>query len=128
MLYKLAQSFWLQLLLAVIILLSAACFSRFSEGTVIKTGLNICLFWLLFILVKYCIVDSYWLFLLRWLLSMLAFFVFYYSLIFLCGKYGRPYNGEGGVLMLVPLYLFGFSFIIALTIKGLLYSINFIFS
>ena len=111
---------WLQLCLAAVLLIFFNIYKRFSEAAAIEAGLYICYFWIPLCAALSLFSDDFWLYFLHWALSMLAFFIIYFMIIYLCEKYGSPYMGDGAMAMLLPIYIFGFSFIVTVVLYGII--------
>lgn len=119
---------WLQLSIAVLLLLAVVVYKQLSEGAAIETGLYICYFWIPLCAILALFMADFWPYMMHWLLSTLAFFVIYCLAIYLCGKFGQPYMGDGGMVMLLPVYLFGFGFAATMLLYGGIKLFRFLFS
>ena len=94
--------------------------SRFSETKIIKSGIYLfsCCLIINFVLSFYS--DAYWIFILHWFLASLIFFIFWYLLIYMSENYGQPYVGDGGMVMILPVYFLFLALISSIIIKGII--------
>lgn len=120
-------SAYIQLIFFCVILTGISAYYRFSEGKVIGAGIYISFFWLPTSMLVSLLMDHYWTYLMHWLLATIIFFAFYVLLIYLSGKYGNPYMGDGAMVMILPIYLTSIAFIGSIAIKGGIWLIRFIF-
>lgn len=112
------SSAYIQLTFVCIILTGITAYYRFSEEHAIGAGIYISFIWLLASMLVALLMDHYWIYLMHWLLATIIFFAFYALLIFLSGKYGNPYMGDGGMVMMLPIYFTPVAFLGSLAIKG----------
>ncbi len=94
-----------QLMLTCILLTGVMVFSRFSENTMIGSGIYVFSGWMFVCFVLSFFAEAYWYYLLHWFLSALVFFAYWFLSIYLCGRFGSPYMGDGGMVMIIPIYL-----------------------
>ena len=112
------SSAYIQLAFVFIILTGITVYYRFSEGKVIGAGIYISFIWLPASMLVSLLMDHYWTYLMHWLLATIIFFAFYVLLMYLSGKYGNPYMGDGGMVMILPIYLTPIVFLGSIVIKG----------
>lgn len=107
-----------QTLFCCVLIILIALIFKFSEAIIIKSG--ICLFAVClainFVLSFFS--EAYWYFILHWFLASLSFFIFWYLVIYLCENYGRPYSGDGAMVILLPVYFLFFGIFSSLIIKA----------
>lgn len=113
-----ASSAYIQLAFVCIILTGITVYYRFSEGKVIGAGIYISFIWLPASMLVSLLMDQYWTYLMHWLLATIIFFAFYVLLMYLSGKFGNPYMGDGGMVMILPIYLTPIVFLGSIVIKG----------
>ncbi len=101
-------------LLTVIVL-----FSKFSESIVIKSGIILFSIGLVISFLLSFYTDRYWFFILHWILSSIAFFLFWYLSIYICEEYGNPYSGEGAMIIVLPVYFLFFMIISSMVMNGI---------
>lgn len=121
------SSAYIQLAFFCIILTGITAYYRFSEGKVISVGIYISFIWLPASMLVSLLMDHYWTYLMHWLLATIIFFAFYVLLIYLGGKYGNPYMGDGGMVMILPIYLTPIVFIGSMAIKAGIWLTRFFF-
>lgn len=107
-----------QFAIATIILIGLTVFYQFSEGKLISSGIYLSFAWMPASMIISLFMEPYWVYLLHWLLASIGFFGAYFLMIYLCGKYGNPYTGDGGMVMILPIYLIPVVFAGSLILKG----------
>lgn len=111
---------YFQLLFLVVVLTGVFLISRMSETTVIAWGIYLFFGWMAINFLLTFFANSYWYFLLHWFLSALGFLAFWYLCIYLSEKFGRPYTGDGAMVMLLPVYFVPVFLLVSIGIKGIL--------
>ncbi len=108
-----------QLLFNGILLTVIMLISRFSETAIIKAGIYLFAICLLINFLYSFFSEGYWYFVSHWFLSSACFFIYWYFSIYICGRYGRPYSGDGGMIMLLPVYFLPVALLGSMIIKGI---------
>lgn len=93
-----------QLLFACILLTLLFLITRFSEPVIIEYGIYLFIGNMGISFLLSFFTDHYWYFVLHWFLALISYFVFWSMLIFICSRYGKPYDGDRGMLLLFPGY------------------------
>lgn len=106
-----------QMLFAGILLTLVLFISRLSEPVVIEYGAFIFAISMIISFIVTFFTPSYRYFMLHWFLSSLAYFFFWCILNYICGRYGKPYNGDGGMILLLPGYFLPLLMFFSLIIK-----------
>lgn len=91
--------------------------SWFSEPAMVKYGSYVYAGCIIFSFLLSFLANDYWQFVLHWFLLSIAQFIFWAVLIFICGKYGRPHNGDGWIILLLPGYFLPFLIFISVLVK-----------
>lgn len=120
-LFESTASPWMQLGMVAAVLLGTAIFRKLSEGDIMSAGINISFVWMPLSMLMSLWTNSYWVYMLHWFLATLGFFVLYFFGVSVCGKYGRPYRGDGGMVMIIPIYLFPVTIVGSLFIRAIIY-------
>lgn len=89
-------------------------------------AVNVSMVWLPISMLLSLFAAAYWLYLFFWFLSFIAFAALFVVLTWICEKYGSPYRGDGGMVMILPIYVFFATFIGSLLLKGLIVFIHWI--
>lgn len=108
-----------QLLFSYILLTVIVLISRFSETVIIKSGIYLFAICLLINFMLSFLSESYWNFVLHWFLSSVCFFIYWYLSIYICECYGRPYSGDGAMIMILPVYFLPVAIFASVIIKGI---------
>lgn len=108
------------LLFTCILVTLIAFITRFSEIKVINSGIFLFIGCLSVNFVISFYSETYWCFILHWLLASISFFFFWYFVIYICENYGQPYSGDGGLVMLLPVYFLFFALLSSMLIKGVI--------
>ena len=95
--------YW-RLLFSCILLTVILLVFKFSETVIIKSGIYFFAGFLILNFVHSFYSETYWYYILHWFLSSISFFVFWYLTVFICERFGRPYSGDGAMVMLLPGY------------------------
>ncbi|SHG65743.1 hypothetical protein [Flavobacterium defluvii] len=106
-----------QLMFTCILFLLLFFISGFSESFVIKYGSYV---FAANIILRFLIsffTNQYWQFVLHWFLLSIAQFIFWAVLIIICGKYGKPHNGDGWIILLLPGYFLPLLIFISVLVK-----------
>lgn len=111
--------YYQMLFVCVLITLIASVF-KFSETKVIKSGIYLFALCLVINFGLSLFSGTYWYFILHWFLASLCFFVFWYLVLYMCEQYGQPYSGDGGMVMILPVYCLFFALFSSLLIKGII--------
>lgn len=117
---------WALMGLVSLVFLIGTLMSKFSEGSSIMLAVNVSMVWLPISMLLSLFAEAYWLYLLFWFLSFIAFAVLFIGLTWICGKYGSPYTGDGGMVMILPIYMFIGTFVGSLLLKGVIVFIHWI--
>ena len=108
-----------QLLFSCILLTVIAFIARLSETAIIKSGIY---FFAVSLLINFMVSffsENYWYFVLHWFLSSVCFFIYWYLSIYICERYGRPYSGDGAMIMLLPVYFLPVAILGSVLIKNI---------
>ena len=108
-----------QLLFACVLLTVLFLVSRFSETIIIKSGIYLFAGCLIMNFILSFFSDSYWYFILHWFLSSVGFLIFWYLAIYICENFGRPYSGDGAMVMILPVYFLPFAIFGSVIIKSI---------
>lgn len=119
-------SAYIQLAIVSFVLIGIAACYRFSEGKVIGAGIYISFVWFPVSMLISLLLDPYWTYLMHWLLATIIFFAFYVLLMYLSEKYGSPYMGDGGMVMILPIYLTPIVFLGSIALKSGIWLIRFV--
>ena len=111
---------WMQLGIVAVILTVTALVRRLSVGDVMAAGIIICFWWMPLSMLMSLWTEAYWVYLLNWFLVTLCFFGLYFFSMHVCEKYGRPYTGDGAMVMILPIYLFPVTVFGSLIIRAIL--------
>ncbi|PJJ08626.1 hypothetical protein CLU83_1912 [Flavobacterium sp. 1] len=106
-----------QLLITCILLAVIMLISLFSKTIVISYGAYMFVGCLIINFLLSLFTDNYRYFILHWFLSSISFFTFWCVLIYICGRYGKPYNGDSGIILLLPGYFLPLLIFISVVIK-----------
>lgn len=110
---------YIQLLFVYILLIVVMLLFRFSETVVIKSGIYLFAIRLIINFIFSFFSESYWHFVLHWFLSSVGFFIFWYLAIYICERYGRPYSGDGAMIMILPIYFLPLAILGSVIIKSI---------
>lgn len=106
-----------QLLIACILLAVIMLISFFSKTIVISYGAYMFAGCLIINFLLSLFTNNYRHFILHWFLSSISFFTFWCVLIYVCGRFGKPYNGDSGMILLLPGYFLPLLIFISIVIK-----------
>jgi hypothetical protein len=110
--------YWRLLFVCSVLIILLLIF-RFSEKMAIKCGLYLFAICVSVNFFYSFFTDSYWVYMLHWFLSTISFLVFWYVTIYISNEYGRPYTGEGAMIILLPLlYVMPLALFVSIVIKG----------
>lgn len=90
----------------VLILVGGVIITKLSSDWVLLAGLNIFYVWLFAGFVLNFFFEPFGIYMLHWFLSMILYYAIWLFLNWICEKWGKPYMGEGGMVILMPAYLF----------------------
>ena len=122
----LQDSIYWRLLFVCSVLIIILLIFKFSEKKVIKWGLYLFTGCLAVNFLFSFYTNTYWTYMLNWFLSTICFLLFWYLTIYLAGQYGRPYSGDGAMIILLPLlYLMPTALFGALLLKGFIVLIKY---
>lgn len=113
-----------QLLFSCILLTVIALIVRFSETVIIKSGIYFFAVSLLINFMFSFFSENYWYFVLHWFLSSVCFFIYWYLAIYACENYGRPYSGDGAMIMILPVYFLPVAILVSVIIKSVIVLIH----
>lgn len=108
-----------QMLFSCILITLIALFFKFSETKIIKSGIYLFAVCILINFVLSFFSETYWCFILHWFLASLSFFIFWYLMIYMCENIGQPYTGDGGMVIVLPVYFWFFGILSSLIIKAI---------
>lgn len=108
-----------QLLFACVLLTAMLLISRFSETVIIKSGIYLFALCLIINFMLSFLSESYWYFILHWFLSSVCFFIYWFLTIYICERYGRPYSGDGAMIMILPVYFLPVAIFGSMIIKSI---------
>lgn len=108
-----------QLLFTCILFLLLFFISGFSESFIIEYGSYVFAGSIIISFLISFFIDHYWQFLLHWFLLSIVQFLFWAVLIFICVHYGKPHNGDGWIILLLPGYFLPFLIFVSVLIKVL---------
>jgi hypothetical protein len=106
-----------QLLILCVLLTVVMLVSLFSETIIISYGAYIFVGSLISNFMLSFFTDNYRYFILHWFLASIGFFIFWCVLIYICSRYGKPYNGDGGMIILLPAYFLPLLIFISVLLK-----------
>lgn len=109
-----------QLLFVCALLTVLFLVSRFSETVIIKSGIYLFAGCLTINFVLSFFLECYWYFVLHWFLSSVCFFIFWYLAIYICENFGRPYSGDGALVMVLPVHFLPVAIFISVMVKSLM--------
>lgn len=102
-------------LLALLLILTAL--SGLRESLLMSVGVSLSIIWLLISAVGGALMYSPWPYLAHLGLALVLFYVLWVALIYLVGRFGQPYLGEGAMIIVFPAMAFVPIVILALIIK-----------
>lgn len=116
-LFTINYVYW-QMLFACIFLILMLIIFRLSQTIVIKSGMYLFAACVTINFVLSLFSVSYWYFILHWFLSSLSFFIFWYCAIYICERYGQPYSGDGGMIIILPVYILPVCLLVSIVFKS----------
>lgn len=119
-----AHNIYSQLLFVCVFLTVIVLISRLSETVIIKSGIYLFAICLLINFLHSFFSERYWYFVLHWFLSSVCFFIYWYLAIYTCENYGRPYSGDGAMIMILPVYFLPVAILISVIIKSVIVLIH----
>ena len=109
------------LTLVCILVTGLMVFSGLSESLLIGSGVYIISIWLLTGFILSFWTDTYWYYILHWFLSVIAGLGYWFLCICLSGRFGKPYTGDGAMIMLLPIYLLPVALVASISIKTIIF-------
>lgn len=106
------------------ILLIITLISKFSEGALIESGIYVFSGWMFGSFCLSFFTETYWSYVLHWLAASMLFFAYWFLSIFLTERFGRPYNGDGAMAILIPIYFVPITLIASIAIKSIIVFIH----
>ncbi len=94
--------------------------SRLSETVVIKSGIYSMGSWLFVVFMGSFWTEFYGYYMLHWLLAAVVGFVYWFLVVYLCGRFGNPYMGDGAMVLLLPVYLLPVAMVVSVVVKGMM--------
>lgn len=105
-------------LIAVIVL--AVLLTRLSGKKLLEFGVHLVFVWLILMLLGSWMSPAYWSFLGKGLLAFLLFFGCWLLLLKICDKFGQPCLGEGGLAVLLPVFIIPHIVVVSLIGRGVM--------
>lgn len=103
-------------LIAVIFL--ALLITRMSGQKLLEFGIHLLFIWLLLMLLGSWVSAAYWSFLGKGLLAIAMFFGCWLLLLKICDKFGQPCLNEGGLAVLLPVFIIPHMVVLSLIGRG----------
>ncbi len=105
-------------LIAVIV--AAVLLTRLSGQKLLEFGVHLGFVWLIVVLLGSWISPAYWEFLGKGLLAFFLFFGCWLLLLKICDRFGQPCLSEGGLAVLLPVFIIPHIVVISLLGRGLM--------
>lgn len=119
----LASPFY-QAALICAVLLAIALLCRFRAMGIIQYGMYAAITWMVPCLFYALFVDHFWYYLVYAVFACVVFYMFWLTLVFIAGKFGQPYHGDGWWGVLVPAFMFLVLSVVVLMLRALLYLVR----
>lgn len=126
-LFNSVASPWIQLCMAVVILIVIALARRLSAEDVLIAEMIICFIWMPLSMLISLWTEVYWAYLLNWILVTICFFGLCHFILSFCEKYGRPDKSDAGLLLFLPVYLFPITILASLVIRTAIYVFKWVY-